>query len=130
MIVYASRTGNVRYIIDELGLPNIEITDDLIVTEPYLIFTYTDGLGDVPFRVEKFMKHNHQHCKGVIASGNTNFGHSVFCKSADKISEQYNVPIIRKIELRGFQHDYDAIIEAYKLLIESEDNNAGIFATE
>ena len=48
MIVFASRTGNVRYIVNKLGLPNIEITDGLVMTQPFLLFTYTDGLGQTP----------------------------------------------------------------------------------
>lgn len=113
MIVYASRTGNVRFIVDKLGLPSVEITNGLLVKEPFFIMTYTDGLGTTPEVVENFMKNNAHYCKGVIASGNSNFGHAVFCKSADNISQKYNVPVIRKIELRGFQHDYNAILDAY-----------------
>lgn len=122
MIAYLSRTGNVKYIINKLNLPNVEITNDLILKEPFILFTYTDGLGEVPLKVENFLEKNHQFLKGVIATGNTNFGHDLFCKSADIISEKYNVPIIRKIELRGFQYDYDAIIEAYHKIIGVENN--------
>lgn len=113
MIVYASRTGNVRFIVEQLGLPSVEMTEDLIVNEPYLLMTYTDGLGTTPEIVEKFLVHNYHYCQGVIASGNSNFGHAVFCKAADNISKKYNIPIVRKIELRGFQHDYQAIINYY-----------------
>ena len=120
MIVFASRTGNVRYIVSKLNLPSVEISNDLTISEPFIIFTYTDGLGDIPKKVETFLEQNHTYCKGVIASGNTNFGHNVFCASADKISEKYGVPIIHKIELRGFQHDYDLIIEKYNKIIKGE----------
>ncbi len=120
MIIYASRTGNVRYIVSKLDLPSVEIADELIINEPFIIFTYTDGLGDVPKKVERFLEHNHAYCKGVIASGNTNFGHHVFCASADKISQKYGVPIVHKIELRGFQHDYDVIIQMYNKIIKGE----------
>lgn len=120
MIIYASRTGNVRYIINKLQLPNKEIQPELKVMEPYLLFTYTDGLGDIPEMVENFLKTNAFYCKGVVASGNSNFGHDCFCMAADKISEQYNVPIVRKIELRGFQKDYDAIIHFYQQVIKKE----------
>ncbi|MBO2536685.1 MULTISPECIES: class Ib ribonucleoside-diphosphate reductase assembly flavoprotein NrdI [Rummeliibacillus] len=120
MIAFASRTGNVRSIIHRLGLPNVEITEDLMMTEPFFVFTYTDGLGDVPPIVEKFLQNNHSFCKGVIASGNSNFGHSVFCKSADTISRKYHVPIIRKIELRGFPRDYAAIVDQYQNVFERE----------
>lgn len=117
MIVYASRTGNVRSIVSKLGIESVEIKEDLTINEPFLIFTYTDGLGDVPKIVEKFMLNNHQNCKGVIASGNTNFGINNFCGSADKISKMYSIPIIHKIELRGFEKDYELIIDKYKLII-------------
>jgi len=120
MIIYASRTGNVRYIVSRLDLPSIEIVEGLKVNEPYLIFTYTDKLGEVPKMVEDFLQQNYQHCKGVIASGNSNFGINLFCGSANKISSQYNIPIVHKVELRGFQHDYDLIVEAYNKLIKGE----------
>lgn len=121
MIVYASRTGNVRYIVGMLdkGIPTKEISQDLIVNEPFALFTYTDGLGDIPKIVQNFLSNpiNSKNLKGIIASGNTNFGHDVFCKCADLISQKYNVPIIRKIELRGFHADYEAINEQYKKII-------------
>lgn len=120
MIAFASRTGNVRYIVNKLNLPSVEIHHQLILNEPYLIFTYTDGLGEVPKMVEEFLTNNAEYCKGVIASGNSNFGHQYFCKAADKISKQLNIPIVRKIELRGFQKDYDAIIEFYHKEIQKE----------
>lgn len=120
MIAYASRTGNVRYIVNKLKLPNIEIIEGLILKEPFLLFTYTDGLGSVPAIVQDFLQHNAQLCKGVIASGNSNFGHQYFCKAADNISKQFHIPIVRKIELRGFQKDYDEIIRFYRHAMKKE----------
>lgn len=120
MIAFASRTGNIRYIISKLGLPNIEIHEGLILNEPFLLLTYTDGLGEVPAIVENFLKNNATLCKGVIASGNSNFGHSYFCRSADIIHEKYGIPIVQKLELRGFQKDYDTIIQYYYEVIEKE----------
>ena len=114
MIAYASRTGNVEYIINKLSLPSIKIEKGLIVKQPYFIFTYTDGLGEIPSEVSEFLLNNHSYCKGVIASGNTNFGVNNFCGSADKISRKYRVPIINKIELRGFDKDYDVIKLRYE----------------
>lgn len=113
MIAYTSRTGNVRHIVSKMQLPSVEITSNLICSKPFILFTYTDGLGDVPLIVQQFMENNHENCRGVIASGNSNFGHTVFAQSADKIHAKYGVPIVRKIELRGFQNDYDAILKFY-----------------
>lgn len=125
MIVFASRTGNVRYIVRKLdkSIPTMEIIEgaEQFISKPYLIFTYTDGLGEVPERVSKFLDigDNAKYLKGVIASGNTNFGHNVFCFSADVISEKYNVPIINKIELRGYDKDIKIIEEAYEKIIKN-----------
>lgn len=119
MIIYASRTGNVEYITTKLlGIKCVNVDDVLRVDTNFILITYTDGLGQVPKIVEMFMKKNYQYCKGVIASGNTNFGINNFCGSADKLSQQYNIPVIRKIELRGYQQDYNYIIQQYNKLRE------------
>ena len=118
MIIYASRTGNVEYIVNKLNLPSVNMKDVSNVSNPYFIFTYTDGLGEIPLEVSRFLNSNYKYCKGVIASGNTNFGVNNFCGCADKISEMYDIPIIRKIELRGFEHDYLHIINSYNKTIE------------
>lgn len=119
MIYYKSRTGNVKSIINKLS--NIkceELDNNLLVNEPFFIFTYTDNLGEVPKVVDEFMKLNYQYCKGVIASGNTNFGNEYFCASADILSKKYHIPIICKIELRGFNSDIQKIQQEHKSLIE------------
>lgn len=123
MIVFASRTGNVRSIVSKLQLPSCEITDDLVMSQPYILFTYTDGLGDVPERVLDFLSvdENKYYLKGVIASGNVNFGMR-FCGSADEISNNHNVPIIRKIDLRGTQEDINIIKKYYINHMGCEEN--------
>lgn len=120
MIYYASRTGNVRAILARLALPSEPIHADLQVNTPFLLFTYTDGLGQVPKTVEHFMRQAHPYCKGIIVSGNSNFGHDVFCAAGDKLRAQYNIPIVRKIELRGFHSDDEAITQYYKKVITGE----------
>lgn len=119
MIVYASRTGNVKSIVQQLNIKSLRLNQDLIVTEPFVLFTYTDGLGNVPQEVLEFMS-NGQHNKliqGIIASGNTNFGMEYFCGAADKLSALYQVPILKKIELRGFLSDIKEIQEKYEKLL-------------
>jgi protein involved in ribonucleotide reduction len=118
MIVFASRTGNVRSIVDKLHLPSLEIVLDLVVNQPYFLLTYTDGLGDVPEFVSTFLEYreNRKYLKGVIASGNINFGES-FCKSADVISEKYHVPVIQRIDLRGTDEDLFLIKSQYNQYI-------------
>lgn len=120
MIAYASRTGNVKYVVDKLKLPSVNIKDVEVVEYPFILFTYTDGLGLIPPLVEEFLLVNHSKCVGIIASGNKNFGNNNFCGSADKINYKYGIPIIRKLDLRGQPSDYDYIIEEYNKLFGGE----------
>jgi len=114
MIIYISRTGNVEYIVNKLNLPSVNMKDVSNVSNPYFIFTYTDGLGEVPLEVSRFLNSNHKYCKGVIASGNRNFGTNNFCGCADTISKKYSIPVIHKIDLRGFESDYEIVKDKYK----------------
>jgi protein involved in ribonucleotide reduction len=114
MIAYASRTGNVRYITSKLNAEIIEISEELMLNKPYLLITYTDGLGDIPLVVGHFLEHNAKFCKGVVASGNSNFGHAVFGGAGDKIAATYHIPLVRKLDLRGYQADYEAVQEFYE----------------
>ncbi|CAM5193924.1 Protein involved in ribonucleotide reduction OS=Ureibacillus acetophenoni OX=614649 GN=SAMN05877842_10663 PE=4 SV=1 [Ureibacillus acetophenoni] len=120
MIAYASRTGNVRYIVSKLQAQAIEITENLIIDKPYLLITYTDKLGEVPTRVSQFLETNSQLCRGVVASGNSNFGNNLFAAAGDKIAMAYQIPLVRKLELRGFQADYEAIQQFYETRVKDE----------
>jgi protein involved in ribonucleotide reduction len=57
--------------------------------------------------------------KGIVVTGNVNFG-EYFCKAGDLICRNFNVPIIRKIDLRGTQEDINEIRKQYKIHIEGE----------
>lgn len=118
MILYASRTGNVRSIVNRLTMidanikcSDIKVTPD--VSEPFLLFTYTDAIGKVPQEVIAFMNRNYHLCRGVIASGNTNFGKN-FCKAADIIAETYDVENLYKVDLRGKVEDLENIVKLYR----------------
>lgn len=119
MIAYASRTGNVRYIVSRLHLPSVEIETDRSLTVPFLVFTYTDKLGEVPDKVKQFMERNGDYCRGVIVSGNSNFGPQMFGGAGDAIARQWQIPLVRKIELRGFQEDYEAIRSYYETFLKT-----------
>lgn len=119
MIAFASRTGNVRYVISKLGLPAFDIDDLQAISEPFLLFTYTDGLGEVPAKVRSFMERNGDFCRGVVVSGNSNFGHT-FGKAGEVISEQWSIPLVRKLEMRGFGEDYEAIRRYYDQNVREE----------
>lgn len=114
MIAYSSRTGNVRYVASKIKAEAVEIEEGLKLDKPYLLMTYTDGLGDIPAKVKRFLEENGQWCKGVVVSGNSNFGHHVFGGAGDKIASAYKIPIVRKLDLRGLQADYEAIQQYYE----------------
>ena len=109
-IVYVSRTGNVERLIEELDIEeSIKINDgNESIEEDYLLFTYTDGFGDVPCEVERFLEHNHSFLKGVIVSGDKVYGEA-YCQAGDKISKQYDVPCLYKVENEGTDEDIKKI---------------------
>lgn len=122
MIVWTSRTGNVKSIINKIpSIETLEMTKGLIVNKPFVFFTYTDGLGEAPAEALDFLQKNNSYLKGVIASGNTNFKHfggHVYAGAADVISNKFNVPILHKVDLRGYDSDIQKIIKQYQNTME------------
>ncbi|GFN33323.1 class Ib ribonucleoside-diphosphate reductase assembly flavoprotein NrdI [Paenibacillus xylaniclasticus] len=107
LVVYNSRTGNVRRFVEKLNMKSLSLDNaDMTVDEPFVLITFTTGFGQVPDQVEKFLKRNASRLKGVSASGNRNWGEA-FARSADDIARRYNVPIIHKFELSGTGRDVD-----------------------
>lgn len=110
LITYDSRTGNVRRFVHKLDAECVQINEELLVDEPFLLVTYTTGFGQVPKKVEAFLSRNHNQLIGVAASGNRNWGHS-FAGSADVIAAKYDVPVICKFELSGTERDVERFKE-------------------
>lgn len=108
-LVYASRTGNVQKLVDRIAAADaLKIASgDESVKEDYILITYTDGAGIIPPSVEKFLDANHESCKGVAVSGNSERHTNTFCFAADKIADKYGLPILVK-----FEKDGDATAEA------------------
>ncbi|GIQ68772.1 class Ib ribonucleoside-diphosphate reductase assembly flavoprotein NrdI [Xylanibacillus composti] len=106
LIAYDSRTGNVRRFIAKLNMPAVQIDDQLSLDEPFVLVTYTTGFGQVPDKVDAFLKRNYRRMRGVSASGNRNWGDR-FAASADRIAELYGVPVVSKFELSGTRQDVD-----------------------
>ena len=110
LIVYDSRTGNVRRFVDKLPFRSVRIEDHLRIDEPFVLVTYTTGFGDVPDKVLRFLDANGGRMKGVAASGNRNWG-ALFARSADTIARSYGVPVLAKFELSGTAHDVRTFVE-------------------
>ncbi len=119
-IVYDSKTGNVKRFIQKLTHKGVQIDESLVINEPYILVTYTTGIGQVPPRVSQFLDRNHAYLRGVAASGNRNWGQS-FARSADVIASQYGVPVVCKFEMSGSLQDVYQFqekvkqIEAYRI---------------
>lgn len=107
LIVYDSLTGNTKKFVSKLNHRSVQITKDLVVDEPYILVTYTIGLGEIPPSTKEFLNRNSLFLLGVAGSGNRNWG-LTYCKAVTTISKQYNVPIIRTFELSGTAEDITA----------------------
>ncbi|TKW63502.1 MAG: class Ib ribonucleoside-diphosphate reductase assembly flavoprotein NrdI [Gemella sp.] len=121
IIVY-SLTGNCKRFVDMCEIPEgdvIYLQDiDYDIDFDYILITPTFGFGEVPVAVSKFLKENHNHLKGVVGSGNKNWGER-FANASEIISKEYDVPLLMKIELHGSKKD---ISEFKKIYLESVKN--------
>ncbi|PFP65175.1 class Ib ribonucleoside-diphosphate reductase assembly flavoprotein NrdI [Bacillus cereus] len=104
MIVFDSKTGNVKRFIKKLGIPAVQITPDLVMEQPFILITYTSGFGQVPETTQSFLQANNSFLQGVASSGNRNWGEH-FAAAGRIISEQYHVPLIHQFELSGTRKD-------------------------
>ena len=109
-IVYASRMGHVEGIIKRLGINNaLKIVDGTEkIDGDYVIFTYSDGKGITPKIVESFLKEN-PGVKAVVGSGSMERHADTFNFGAIKISENYGVPLIAKLDMDGTDEDLSKI---------------------
>lgn len=114
LVVYTSRTGNVERFIQKIDFPSVKIQQGLTVNQPFVLVLYTTGFGEAPKEALEFLKYNHQHLKGVAASGNRNW--PSFAAAADVISQMYDVPILHKFELAGFKKDVQIFTERVREL--------------
>lgn len=86
----------------------------LKVHEPFVLVTPTfadgEGRGAVPRRVIHFLNdpENRSFIRGVIASGNRNFGQFFAC-AGDVISTRCQVPCLYKFELAGTPEDVEIV---------------------
>ena len=121
-IIVFSLTGNCKRFVDMCKIPEEDVIDlwdiDYEVDFDYILITPTIGFGDVPEAVAEFLKINHKHLKGVVGSGNKNWGKR-FANASETISKEYNVPLLMKIELHGNAKD---LIKFKKIYLESVKN--------
>ena len=91
----------------------------LVVDEPFVIVVPTYGGGDIskalPPQVRRFLndRGNRRLLRGVIASGNTNFG-DAFCAAGDVIAAKCHVPFLYSFELTGTPEDMRKVREGLR----------------
>ena len=119
LVYFSSASGNTHRLIGRLGVPARRIPKRASepmapVREPFVLVvpTYADGegRGAVPKQVIRFLNEadNRALLRGVIASGNTNFGR-FFAYAGDVISAKCKVPLLYRFELSGTTADVDRI---------------------
>ncbi|ATZ17186.1 ribonucleotide reductase [Williamsoniiplasma luminosum] len=120
VVYFSSTSNNTHKFIQKLGFTNFriptEIDQTISVNQDYVLFspTYSGGgeftSGAVPKQVINFLnkKENRESCRGVIASGNTNFG-DTFAIAGPILSKKLNVPLLYQFELLGTTKDVEQI---------------------
>ena len=115
LVYFSSVSGNTARFVEKLGRPALRIPlhphdEPLTVTDPYVLClpTYGGGIngGAVPKQVIKFLnnEHNRSLIRGVIGTGNTNFGEA-YCLAGDIIAKKCGVPHLYRIEVFGTPDD-------------------------
>lgn len=133
LVYFSSTTRNTDRFVAKVGLPAVRIPlhraeEPLTVDEPYVLVCPTYGGGasitgdlsrPVPKQVIRFLNdgHNRSLIRGVIASGNLNFG-ADYGKAGDVIAAKCHVPYLYRFELMGTEEDVARVREG---LAEFED---------
>ena len=115
LVYFSSTSENTHRFVGKLGFRSARIPRrpkeaPLAVDEEYVLLVPTYGGGSVkgavPKQVIKFLNdsHNRSLCRGVISSGNTNFGEA-YCLAGDIIASKLNVPLLYRYELLGTPTD-------------------------
>ncbi|WP_029609031.1 class Ib ribonucleoside-diphosphate reductase assembly flavoprotein NrdI [Mycoplasma simbae] len=124
-IYFSSSTKNTETFVKKTGFDSTaipyDINESILVNQDYVLFcpTYSGGgefkQGAVPKQVIKFLNNeqNRSFCRGVIASGNTNFN-DTFCLAGPILSNKLKVPLLYQYELRGTQKDVENVVKILK----------------
>ena len=121
LVYFSSTSENTHRFVGKLGFRSARIPlrpkeAPLAVDEEYVLLVPTYGGGSVkgavPKQVIAFLNNpdNRALCRGVIASGNTNFGQA-YCLAGDIIASKLGVPFLYRYELLGTPTDVARVKE-------------------
>ena len=119
LVYFSSASGNTARFMTRLGLPAARIpiapADEMPAPDrPYVLIcpTFADGegRGAVPKQVIRFLNDPDRRAllRGVIASGNRNFGATYAC-AGKVIAAKCAVPVLYTFELAGTETDIDRV---------------------
>jgi len=116
-LYYDSKTGNVERFINKViqitGWTAVKIQEDMEIKEPGHLVTYTTNFGKVPAKSESFMDKQDKLIYSVTSSGNRNWGRN-FAIAANKLADNFEIPIAMKFELSGTMEDINQFIDIIK----------------
>ncbi len=129
IVYFSNYSGNTKRFVEKLTdnarrIPidyTADTSDVLVVDRPFVLVVPTYGGGSeksaIPRQVRAFLNvpDNRSLLRGVIGTGNTNFGEH-YCKAAELISAKTGVPIIARVEILGTQEDIELITERLEML--------------
>lgn len=119
IVVYYSMTNQTEEFIKkvkpkcpDIRFARLQIGQNGIPEDEFLLITPTYNQGQIPMPVKRFLEPEETHEKllGVVSSGNKNWG-KMFANAGNIISEQYDVPLLHKYELRGNEMDVDTVVD-------------------
>lgn len=131
IVYFSHKSENTKRFIEKLDPDAFRLPikwdkdNPFLFQEEYVLVVPTYGGGSdghaIPKSVREFLniKSNRDNLRGVIGTGNTNFGEH-YCKAAEMICEKTGVPLIAKVELLGTEADIRIIMERLRLLYEYE----------
>lgn len=119
LVYFSSKSLNTLRFIEKTGLRAkripLSVEEDLLkVHEPFILvcptFADGEGKGAVPKQVIRFLNdpENRSFIRGVIASGNRNFG-QFYAYAGNVISARCHVPCLYRFELMGTPEDVEMV---------------------
>lgn len=131
IVYFSNYSENTKRFVEKLTDAGIRIPTkpsnarNFTVGREYVLVLPTYGGGNeapaIPKSVRIFLNDpsNRDLLRGVIGTGNTNFGEH-YCKAADMVCNKTGVPLIARVEIMGTAEDVTLIKERLKILYGTE----------
>jgi protein involved in ribonucleotide reduction len=127
IVYFSNYSENTKRFVEKVTDAGIRIPTNagdarnFLVDAEYVLVLPTYGGGNegpaIPKQVKLFLNNpaNRDLLRGVIGTGNTNFGEH-YCKAADMICDKTGVPLIARVEIMGTPEDVDLVKKRLEIL--------------